>query len=175
MKSLGPKATHGTLVDIDVSSLQAIATAFGPRFDKEAGVIVDAGMAKASEVIQRAVVKAAKRHRKTGAMERGIRVIVGAGKGFGKTYRVAATGPVAHLVAGPIKAHHETVSRSEKAMPIRVGGRAVAFADVVERKASRGDPFFRRGVGNARLAVHNVLLATGRRVTAHLVEVLEGA
>jgi hypothetical protein len=173
-KSLGPAPQWQGTVQIDASSFEAASAAFGPRFDDEAGQIIADAMQRSAEVIQRAVIKRAKRHKQTGRLESQIRIIKPSGSGFARSMRVHSGGSVAHLVAGPVRAHRIVVSPAETAMPIKIAGFTMGFADVVQHPGMRGDPYFKAGVQNARLAVHNVMLAAGRKLTRHLADVLGG-
>lgn len=164
--------TKPMLFNIDASAFTAAAIAYGDKFDSIAATIIEDGIQRSAEVVQRAVVKTAKKHRRTGRLERQIK-IQGTGAGWNRAVRVKSGGRVAHLIAGPVRAHEIRVTPAERAMPLMIAGSVRGFADVVQHPATPGDPYFRRGVNNARLAVFNVLKATGRKLTRHLAEITE--
>jgi hypothetical protein len=175
-KSLGPAPAGGLLVEFDVSAFDAAAASFGRDFDTEAAKMITDAMQRSAEVIQRAVVKSARPHRRTGRLERQIRIVAPTGTGFGQQMRVKSGGRIAHLVAGPVRGHDipRQGGHPRKAMPLLYGkaGLAIGFAEHVYHPATRGDPYFSRGVKNARLAVNNVMQAAIRRLAAHLAEIL---
>lgn len=179
-KSLGPAPTGGEVVEIDASAFDVAAAAFGEHFDAEAAQMITDAMQRSAEVIQRAVVKTARPHRRTGLLEKQIRIVSPTGTGFAQTMKVRSGGRVAHLVAGPVRAHRiprEGAPNPRHAMPLTAGrtGLAVGFAEHVIRPATRGDQYFSRGVKNARLAVNNVLQAALRRMAAHLAAIMKEA
>lgn len=161
-------------VKIDAAQFSAAAVAFGDRFDVQAAGIIDAAIRRSAEVVQRAVVKSAKRHRRSGRLESNIRIGY-AGVGWDLAARVRSGGSVAHLVAGPVRAHAIALPSSARhPMPIYGATGPEGYARSVMHPATPGDPYFRRGANNARLAVNNVLKAAARRLAAHLADILKG-
>jgi hypothetical protein len=174
-KSLGPAAQKGAFaVDIDASAFDAAAEALGANWDAEASKMVEAAMQRSAEVEQRAIRKQAARHRRTGRMESQIKVVHPTGQGFGQTVTVRAGGSVAHFIAAGTRFHE--VQTLNARHPLRLFGfSAKPFAQHAQHRAVVGDPFFERGVRNARLAVNNVLQAALRDLAAHLADILKGA
>lgn len=177
-RSLGPAPTGGASVEIDASSFDKAALAFGSRFDAAAAQMITDAMQRAAEVEQRAIVKQARPHRRTGLLEKQIKITAPTGTGFGQSLKVRSGGRVAHLVAGPVRAHD--IPRQGRlprhAMPLAYGrgaGIPAGFAEHVIHPPTKGDPYFTRGVRNARLAVNNVLQAALRRLAEHLAIILK--
>jgi bacteriophage HK97-gp10 putative tail-component len=171
VKSLVPGQSR---IAIDASSFTQAALAFGDKFDLQAGLEVERAMRDSAGVVQRAVIKRAKRHRRTGRLERQVK-IAETGAGWDLIVRVHSGGRVAHLVAGPTRAHTIAVrSVQSPSMPIYRAGSLVGFARSVEHRASRGDPYFHVGAMNSRLAINAILKASGRRLATHLAEMTKG-
>jgi bacteriophage HK97-gp10 putative tail-component len=172
MKAIAPGFSN---VAIDASQFVDAAMAFGEDFDLEAGLMIEKAMRDSGQIVKRAVIKRAKRHYRTGRLERGIKVDE-AGAGWDLVVRVRSTGGVAHLVAGRVKAHRIVSSAKtdpkSPAMPLYVGGTIKGFAQAVEHPATKGDPYFHVGAMNSRLAINAVLNATARRLAAHLADVI---
>jgi hypothetical protein len=155
-------------VMIDASDFSKAIFAFGPLYDVEAAKEIERAMDQCGEIVQRAVRKRAKRHYRTGSLERNVR-IVGVGAGWERTVRVHSGGKHAHLVAGRVRAHAIRAREPEtKAMPLFVHGTIIGFSEAVQHKATRGDPYFHVGAMNSRLAINAVLKASARRLTKHL-------
>jgi hypothetical protein len=155
-------------VMIDAKEFSAAIFAFGPLYDVEAAKEIEAAMDKIGPIVQRAVRKRARRHYRTGRLEKFVNV-VGVGAGWERTVRIHSGGSVAHLVAARVRPHRE-VSRPPEtpAMPLYVGGSVVAFAQAVQHPGYRGDPYFRVGAMNSRLAINAVLKASAKRLATHL-------
>lgn len=162
-------------VAIDASQFVRAAWAFGENFDLFAGLEIESAIDKSAAVVQRAVVKRAKRHRRTGRLERQIRIAT-IGAGWDHTARVKSGGSVAHLIAGGVRAHKIPLrSVNSRAMPLYVGSSITGYAQSVEHRAVKGDPYFHVGAVNSRLAINAILNASARRLVTHLSEVLKGA
>lgn len=159
-------------IAIDAHDFAMAALAFGDRFDLEAGLEIERAMDQSGEIVQRAVKKRAKRHYRTGRLERNIRIMA-VGAGWDRIVRVRSGGSVAHLVAGHVRAH-KIASKEPKtpAMPLFVGGKIVGFAEAVQHPATRGDPYFHVGAMNSRLAINAVLKASAKHLAAHLADVI---
>ena len=155
-------------VMIDASDFSKAIFAFGPLYDIEAAKEIEAAMDKIGVIVQRAVRKRAKRHYRTGSLERNVR-IVAIGAGWERTVRVHSGGKHAHLVAGRVRAH-PIASRppTTPAMPLFVHGTVVGFSESVQHPATRGDPYFHVGAMNSRLAINAVLKASAKRLATHL-------
>lgn len=159
---------------IDASEFTKAALAFGDKWDLQAGLEVEKVMDQSGGIVQRAVRKRAKRHFRTGSLERNVRVVA-VGAGWDRTVRVHSGGKHAHLVAGNVR-QHPIISRQPKtpAMPLYTRGGIKGFAEAVEHRATRGDPYFHVGAMNSRLAINAVLKASARRLATHLAELTKG-
>lgn len=163
---------------IDAKEFSAAIFAFEPgQIDVEWAVEIEKAMDQVGEIVQRAVRKRAKRHYRTGSLERNVKVMA-IGAGWNRTVRVHSGGHHAHLVAGRVRPHriprlprrprHPHGSDMTPAMPLYVQGGIVGFSQSVEHPGSRGDPYFHVGAMNSRLAINAVLKASARRLTTHL-------
>jgi bacteriophage HK97-gp10 putative tail-component len=172
VKSIVPGQSR---IAIDASDFTAAMLAFGPDFDVWAGQEIERAMRASGQVVKRAVIKRAKRHYRTGRLERGIKVDE-TGAGWDLVVRVRSTGHAAHLVAGPVKAHRIANRKHPEtpAMPLYVGGSVTGFAQAVEHPATKGDPYFHVGAMNSRLAINAILKASADRLAGHLVDIIEG-
>lgn len=171
MKAIVPGFSN---VAIDAHDWVVAATAFGEKFDLQAGLEIERAIHDSAEVVHRAVVKRAKRHRRTGLLEKQIKVIQ-VGAGWDRIARVKSGGRIAHLVAGPVRAHTIKVrSLASPSMPLYRAGTLVGFARSVHHPATRGDPYFHVGAMNSRLAINAILKASARRLATHLAELTKG-
>ena len=160
--------------EIDSSALTKAGAAYGGKFDAYAGSEMQRVMDQSGEIVQRAVRKRAKRHYRTGSLERNVR-ITATGAGWDRKVKVRSGGHHAHLVAGPVRAHRIPSRQPEtKAMPLYVSGHVIGFAEAVQHPATRGDPYFHVGVSNSRLAILAVMRASAKKLTAHLAETSKG-
>lgn len=172
MKAIVPGFSN---VAIDASAFTKAALAFGPNFDLQAGLEIERAMRDSGAVVQRAVIKRAKRHRRTGLLERQIKVRE-TGAGWDLIVRVKSGGRIAHLVAGRVRPHAIALrSIRSRAMPMTIGGAVTGFAQSVRRHPGyRGDPYFHVGAVNSRLAINAILNASARRLVTHLDEKMRG-
>ena len=163
-----------SLIAIDAGDWSRAALAFGDKWDLYAALEIERVIQQSGEIVQRAVRKRAKRHYRTGRLERGV-IIQAVGAGWDYIVRVHSGGKHAHLVAGNVRAHR-IVSRPPEtpAMPLYVGGSIVGFAQTVEHRAHRGDPYFHVGAMNSRLAINAVLKASAKKLAIHLADVMRG-
>ncbi|HET7031110.1 MAG TPA: hypothetical protein VFI34_11410 [Candidatus Limnocylindrales bacterium] len=109
----------------------------------------------------------ARRHRKSGQMERRIRVKV-SGEGEAQTAQVHAGGKVAHLIAGGTRAHAIVA----KAKPLPWGPRS--FAESVHHPRTRPDPFFAAAVDDSTPDIAAALDDAGADLVRQLATRLEG-
>lgn len=167
-----PSATSAVVIDARMFTLAA--KAYGEKWDAFAAAEVDRAMDQCAEIVQRAVRKRAKRHYRTGRLEKNVR-IKSSGMGWTRKVSVHSGGHAAHLVAGPVRAHM-IVPRGvhDRAMPLYVGGVIIGFSEAVRHKATKGDPYFRVGVNNSRIAINSVVKASTKRLLKHLAELTEG-
>jgi hypothetical protein len=155
-------------IRIDASEFSAAIWALGPAFDVEAAIIIEKAMDQAGEIVQRAVRKRARRHYRTGRLERQVRVL-GVGAGWDRIVRVRSEGSVAHLVAGRVRPHAIRSREPEtKAMPLYVRGGITGWSEAVQHPGTRGDPYFHVGAMNSRLAINAVLKKSARLLAQHL-------
>lgn len=155
-------------IDIDASAFTKAILAFGPLLDVEAGIEIERAMDQSGEIVKRAVIKRAKRHYRSGRLERNVR-ITAVGAFLERMVRVRSGGTHAHLVAGSVRAHR-IASHEPKtpAMPLYVGNGIIGWAEAVQHPATRGDPYFHVGAMNSRLAINAVLKASAKRLAAQL-------
>ena len=160
--------TNFVNVMIDASEFSKAIFAFGPLYDVEAAKEIEAAMDQIGVIDQRAVRKRAKRHYRSGKLERLVR-ITAVGAGWERTVRIKSHGSVAHLVAARVRPHR-IVSRPPEtpAMPLYVRGTITGWAEAVQHPGYRGDPYFHVGAMNSRLAINAVLKASARRLAKHL-------
>lgn len=167
---------------IDASDWVQAAVAFGPKFDLWAGLEIERVIDQSGEIVQRAVRKRAKRHFRTGSLDRNVRV-VNVGAGWERISRVHSGGKHAHLVAGRVRAHriprmprHPRHPRGDltPALPLYMGNSITGFAQMVDHPAGRGDPYFHVGAMNSRLAINAVLKASAKKMVTHLAEIMKG-
>ncbi len=175
MKPLVPGFSR---IAIDASDFSAAILAFGGtgHFDVWAGTEIERAIEQCGEIVQRAVRKRAKRHYRTGSLERNVR-IAATGAGWDRIVRVKSGGSHARYVVGGVRAHRIVSEGPQSpAMPLHVGGSVIGFAQSVQHKATRGDPYFHVGAMNSRLAINAVLKASAKKLAAHLaVKVAQSA
>jgi hypothetical protein len=155
-------------VMIDAREFSAAIFAFGPLYDIEAAKEIEAAMDKIGPIVQRAVRKRAKRHYRTGRLERNVRIL-GIGAGWERTVRIKSHGSVAHLVAARVRPHLiESREPLDKHMPLYTRGGIEGFSQASQHPGYRGDPYFHVGAMNSRLAINAVLKASAKRLATHL-------
>jgi hypothetical protein len=155
-------------VMIDAREFSAAIFAFGPLYDIEAAKEIEAAIDKIGPIVQRAVRKRARRHYRTGRLEKFVNVI-GIGAGWERTVRIHSGGSVAHLVAARVRPHRiASEPPRTPAMPLYVKGGVEGFAQSVQHPGYRGDPYFHVGAMNSRLAINAVLKASAKRLATHL-------
>jgi hypothetical protein len=160
-----------SLIAIDAGDWTRAALAFGDKWDLWAALEVERVIHQSAEIVQRAVRKRAKRHYRTGRLEKNVR-IAETGAGWDFIARVRSGGSVAHLVAANVRPHM-IVSDGPKspAMPLYRGNSITGFAQAVQHPGHRGDPYFHVGAMNSRLAINAVLKASAKKMVAHLAEI----
>ena len=164
--------TSQSRIAIDAADFSQAMLAFGDKFDLEAGLEIERAMDQSGEIVQRAVRKRAKRHYRTGRLERNVK-IVAAGAGWDRVVRVRSGGHTAHLVAGHVRAHAIKAKEPKTpAMPLFTTGGIVGFSEAVKHPATRGDPYFHVGAMNSRLAINAVLKASAKHLAAHLADLM---
>lgn len=162
-------------VKIDARDFTNAALAYGDKWDVWAATEVEKVMDQCAEIVQRAVRKRAKRHYRTGRLEKNVKIRV-TGVGWDRKEIVHSGGSAAHLVAGNVRAHAIASHQPRTpAMPLYVGGNVTGFSEVVQHPATKGDPYFHVGVMNSRLAINAVLKASAKRLSKHLAEISKGS
>lgn len=136
--------------DVDARDFTAAARALG-EFDDIAGRELEDAERKIGAAVADKVRVAARRHRRTGKMERFV-TVKATGKGADARVTVHAGGAVAHLIAGGVRPHTIRPIRAH-ALRIQAGRR---FAAVVRHRGVRPDPFFAEGVDDARRDVDTI-------------------
>lgn len=136
--------------DVDARDFRGAALALAD-FDAIAGRSLETAERKVAEAVADKVRIAARRHRRSGKMERYI-TVKATGKGVDARVTVHAGGAVAHLIAGGVRPHTIRPVRA-RALAIRAGAR---FAAVVRHRGVRPDPFFAEGVDAARRDVDQI-------------------
>lgn len=131
---------------IDAGELRTAARALD-ELDDIAAAELEVTERKLGEAIAAKVRIRARRHRRTGRMERYI-TVKAEGRGLATRVTVHAGGSVAHLIAGGVRPHTIRPLRSQ-ALAIRRGGAVRGFAEVVKHRGVRPDPFFADGVEDA--------------------------
>lgn len=155
--------TRGGGFYFDGADFYAAAIAFGPAFTLEAGLIIERVLDQAGEVVQRRVKDRARRHRRSGSLERGIK-LEGAGAGFDHAVRVRSSGPLAHLIVGGTDPHE---IRPIEKRALSFAGAARPFG-AAQHPGTRGDPYFRDGVRASIGDVGGILRDGGRELAREL-------
>ncbi len=148
----------------DLSGAAAVLRNLGdPAGDALAGAGRQIGGAIADNVRARA-----RRHRRSGVMERRISVKV-SGTGIRQEVRVHAGGKVAHLVIGGTRPHRIVAP----GRPIPLEGRR--FAQSVRHPGTRADPFVALGVADSTADIAAGLEDAGGVLVRDLARRIEGA
>lgn len=122
-----------------------------------------------AEAVLGAVRPRARRHRKSGEMERRLSIRA-RGDGFARQTQVHAGGKVAHLVIGGTAPH---LIRA-RGHALAIGDPPRAFAASVHHPGTHPDPFFAAGVADATGDVSNALDDAGGTIVRELARRLEG-
>jgi bacteriophage HK97-gp10 putative tail-component len=128
---------------IDATELRAAAKALR-ALDEAAAPALEKAERAIGPVVADNVRIAARRHRRTGALERSITVQV-RGKGAATQVSVHAGGASAHLVAGGVK-RHRIRALPGHALAFERAGSVTSFAAAVEHPGFKAHPFFAEGV-----------------------------
>lgn len=138
---------------IDASEIKAAAAALR-AFDDVAGPELEAAEHRAGDAIADRIRAQASRHVRTGRMVKRI-TVKATGHGAATQVRIHAGGPVAHLIAGGVAPHTIRPVRSH-ALAIHRGGSIVGFAEAVQHRGIRADPFFADGVDDAQAELDSI-------------------
>lgn len=149
-------------------------------FDRAAGRTVAFGLRKAANAVRRGVRAEARRHRKTGKLNSGVRTYF---KGIGLNFeaRVKTTGPVAHLIVGGVTPHPiagPPYGRgNSQVMALHASGKAgalIGFAKVVQHPGFKADPYFHNGVKRAAGDINEAIKKSAETMTKELAYRMRG-
>lgn len=158
---------------IDARDFAQAADALEPRaLRRTEGKVIGPAIARTAETVQRHVRAAARRHRRTGKLERFVSV-TGGGQGLDTELRVHAGGRVAHLIVGGTAPHEISAIRS-RALPIAGPSGSVSFAGAVRHPGTRPDSFVARGVAAAEHDVRQITDKAARDVAHELAQRMTG-
>lgn len=152
---------------IDADDFRAASAALGD-FDRLADPELEAAEVKIAAAVADNVRRAARRHRRSGRLERGLTVKT-SGHGAQATATVHAGGPVAHLIAGGVAPHAIRATRSHALGIRRGGGTIVAFAEHVQHRGFRADPFFAEGVERSQAQIDQITADTADAIAGDLI------
>ena len=156
---------------VDVSELAAAAAQLdAAEFHDLAGDIIGPQLDELGDVIAANVRTAARRHRRTGAMEGTIRARR-SGSGFGELVDVTAGGPANMIIGGTRP--HEIRPLAGRALPL--AGKPGSFASLVHHPGTRPDPFVARGVQASAGDVAATLDRAGAQLVDRLAADLGGS
>lgn len=154
---------------IDAKDFEHAARALeAAGFKGAAGPIVETAIRRSTAVIQGNVKAKARRHRKTGRLERNVSVRQ-TGDGLDFEARVHAGGRVAHLITGGTSPHEIAPVRS-KAIAMTTGGALVGFAASVRHPGTRPDPFVAAGVDASRRDVQTIVNRSAQELARELTK-----
>lgn len=127
-----------------------------PMFRRITGRIIPGAIRKSANAVRKHVRAQIRPRRRTGRLASNVR-IYHSGSGLAFQSKVRSTGPVAHLIAGGVKAH---AIEPGKVMPIHGPGRnpaVVGFATAVQHPGFRPDPYFARGVRESQRDIDAII------------------
>lgn len=150
----------------NVDDFSQASAAFRELDDLSAPILADAEVRIGDDLVD-AITQRARRHRRTGRMERGIKATVD-GHGLKQTVRIHAGGPVAHLIIGGTRPHRIAAPTR----PIPLGGQR--FAASVRHPGTRADPFFAAAVDASAGDVATALDTAGADLVHRLARRIEG-
>lgn len=158
---------------IDASDLRAA----GDRLVDQADDVFDGAIDELGDAAAAAIAKevraGARRHRRSGRLERNVRVrqVV---EGGAPSWSIKVGGMVAPLIVGGTSPHTIGPVRSRALELLSPGGALTGFAGVVHHPGTRADPFVARGFDRARGDVARLAADTIDTIAADLADVLEG-
>lgn len=150
----------------DVREIKA-AVATLRELDSVAALELERAERRIGEVVADNVRVAARRHRRTGALEKGIGVTV-RGKGKAAVVTVTSAAPESNLVAGGTRPHTIRPIRSH-ALAIQPEGAIVGYAAVVSHPGSKADPFFAAGVDASAGEIQQITADAADAIAGELV------
>lgn len=156
----------------DASDLETAAAGLA-RLDDVLDPLAADVVAELADVVQASVRDAARRHRRTGRLERNIRQVERVDAGMASRVTVAATGLAAPIIVGGSAAHVIAPARSH-ALTLYGAGPASGFASRVRHPGTAPDPFYSRGLAAARSDLDRVIDRGAQRAADQLARVAEG-
>lgn len=150
-------------MSVDISELRAATKALKAFGDIGAAELERADH-RIGEVVADNVRARARRHRRTGSLEKAITVQT-RGKGTTTQVSVHAGGASAHLVAGGVK-RHRIRARGHALGPF--AGRTLGFAAAVENPGFKADPFFAEGVEDSAAQIDQIAAQAGDAIAGEL-------
>jgi hypothetical protein len=140
------------------------------NFERVAGKVLGGAIRQGGNLVRRKVRARARPHRRSGHMSDAVTMRV-TGRGMDVQAKVHAGGPVAHLIAGGVRAHDIEPGKS---MPIHSRtGTVTAFATAVHHPGFPADPFFHHGVRDALPEVNKIVDAAIDQLAHDLVKLME--
>jgi len=160
----------GEFVTIDGSEFARAAEALGAAgFEEVASKFVKHALRQSANVLRNNVKAGARKHHRTGRLEGDIHTTwKGAGLAF--QLRIAATGPVAHLIIGGVRPH--MIHSPTRVMTIP--GSPRTFAREVSVRGFRGDPFLHKGIVQSIPAIQAIVTDAGKTMASDLAKRMEG-
>lgn len=152
--------------DVDARDFDRAARAL-EHFDRRAGTVVAPALEASGVAVQQAVRARARRHRKTGKLERFVSLRT-TGSGLATEVRVHAGGRVAPIIAGGSRPHDITPVRSRALAMGPRGGSVIGFAAAVHHPGTSADPFVTAGIAASRHEISQNVKAAGDRLVREL-------
>lgn len=152
-------------MSVDISELRAASKAL-KGFGEVGAAELERADHRIGEVVADNVRAAARRHRRTGKLEKEI-TVRSRGKGASTQVSVHAGGASAHLVAGGVKRHRIRARGHALAMQ-PFGGSFLGFAAAVEHPGVRADPFFAEGVEASAAQIDKITAQAGDAIAGEL-------
>lgn len=157
---------------IDTDDLDGIDT-MAAHLEDVLDPITETALEDMADAGQASVRAQARRHRRTGRLDRNIRLVDQGGAGLAHHVTVKATGMAAPIIVKGSRPHAiRPLAGGARALWIGEGaGRLVAR---VQHPGTRPDPFVARGLELARDEVADVIDHAGARAVSQLATIAEG-
>lgn len=157
---------------VDVSEVDAQVSALRLADDVIARELEDA-VSDAAQVAVVAVRNAARTHRRSGELERGIRVVEDRHAGGSSVAKVASTAPITGVIVGGARPHVIAAMRGH-ALPIAGAGPVSGFASKVRHPGSTGDPFVARAATGSRQDIERIATDGAADAARTIAAAMEG-
>lgn len=158
---------------VDVSELDTLADGLARQLDDVLDPIAGDAVGELADATQDAIRAAARRHRRTGRLDKNIRQVDLRDAGLASSATVAATGMVAPILVGGSRAHRIRPLHA-RALALRGSGPASGFAAGVRHPGTAPDPFFARGIAASQADVGRIIDRGAERAADQLARVAEG-